>query len=275
MNQSDVSRERVGEDVERRGERAVRAEAALEDRRERVDEEERQERERDAVGRARASSRRSANARCPSTRSIQRSRFASISVGGSSSGLCRHDRVLLELRRELRRPRSTGKTNILSGTSSWKRFESMKSTSLRAPSSFRAPRSTPANSICRKQVSSTTAVGAAVGRGVAEDHLGGRARRVRDDDRPVALAPAEPEKRTLYASSQPSTTSTSFVAQLPPVVLPAVLAEARDRREQEREPRGRGRRVLDDEEAVVARLGQVVERAAAASIPRSANHALS
>jgi hypothetical protein len=36
----------------------------------------------------------------------------------------------------------------------------MKSISFRAPSSFRAPRSTPASSTCRKHVDGTTAVGA-------------------------------------------------------------------------------------------------------------------
>ena len=58
---------------------------------------------------------------------------------------------------------------------------------LRVP---RRPSSTPASSIWRKQLSATTAVGARLRRLLREDHLGRRARRVGDDDRPLALAAA-------------------------------------------------------------------------------------
>ena len=49
-------------------------------------------------------------------------------------------------------------------------------------------------------------------------------------------------------------------AELAPVALPAVLAEACHRGEQEREPGTGGGRVLDDEQVPVARIGELLER---------------
>ena len=74
------------------------------------------------------------------------------------------------------------------------RATSRKSMSSRAPArATSAPASTPANSTWRKQPSSTTPVGASAGWRIGEDDLGHRARRVRHDDRPVALARAARE----------------------------------------------------------------------------------
>ena len=128
---------------------------------------------------------------------------------GSSSGCSGTTRSAANDGRQ-REPSRTGKTNIESGTSRWKAGESMKSISCPRPSSFRAPRRTPASSTCRKQLGATTAVGARVERRPREDDLGGRARGVGDDDRPVALAAGGAREARVYASSQPSTTSTPF-----------------------------------------------------------------
>ncbi len=65
--------------------------------------------------------------------------------------------------------------------------------------------------------------------------------------------PPAPENSPKYACSHPSTTRTSFARSRRQYVLPAGLAEAGDRREQEGEARGRRRGVLDDREASVRR----------------------
>ena len=99
---------------------------------------------------------------------------------------------------------------MLPGTSAWKRSDSMKSSSARAPAPLRAPARIPASSICLKQLSATTAVGAcasglpakitsAAGLVAYETTIGR-----------FPLLPAAPENCTVYASSQPSTTSTRF-----------------------------------------------------------------
>src|SRR5918999_507051 len=158
-----VGRQRIGEDVVRRGEPAAGTEAALEDGRQGVGEEEREERQRHAVGQCAPA--------VPAQRSTilvhsftHPSRFASILSGGSSSGSSGTTANSTNSGGSTA-PRCTGKTNIDSGTSSWKRFVRRKSTSFRAPSGFEAPRRTPANSICEKQLSTTTAVGACSRRG--------------------------------------------------------------------------------------------------------------
>ncbi len=53
-------------------------------------------------------------------------------------------------------PRRTGYTYIWSGTSCWKRRLTMKSTNRSAAARCFAPRSTPTNSTCRKQVDKIT-----------------------------------------------------------------------------------------------------------------------
>ena len=92
-----------------------------------------------------------------------------------------------------------------------------------------------------------------------EVHRGRRARRVRDHERVRALVGALREVAVVRLS-QPSTTFTSLARSLRPVVAPAVVAVRGDRREQEREPGRRRRRVLDHEQALVRGLGEVVER---------------
>ena len=62
-------------------------------------------------------------------------------------------------------PSRTGNTNICSGTSSWNRDDSMKSTSCRAAAVCSLPFSTPANSTCRKHESSIVPIGDVFGCG--------------------------------------------------------------------------------------------------------------
>ena len=125
---------------------------------------------------------------------------------------------------------------MLSGTAAWKRSESMKSISARAPFALRAPASTPASSTWRKQLSRDDGGRRRGGLLLGEDHLRRRARRVRDDDRALALAAAgsrEPGRVGLL----PAVDDEDAVGpQSLPVALPAVLAEAGDGREQERQP---------------------------------------
>ena len=106
----------------------------------------------------------------------------------------RHDGEPLELRGQRRIARA-GNTNICRGMSSWKRFESMKSTSLRAPSGFRAPRRTPASSICRKQRARTTPVGALDGAARAKITSAGGLDAYETTIGRLPLLPAAPEKR--------------------------------------------------------------------------------
>ena len=62
-------------------------------------------------------------------------------------------------------PSRTGNTNICSGMSAWKRFDSMKSISSRAAAGCALPFSTPANSTCRKHESSIVPMGDVFGCG--------------------------------------------------------------------------------------------------------------
>ena len=86
-----------------------------------------------------------------------------------------------------------------------------------------------------------------------EDHLGRRARGVGDDDRPLALAAAGAGEAGRVRLLPAVDDEHAVRAQPAPVVLPAVLAELRDRGQHEREPRGRGGGVLDDEQLPVPR----------------------
>ena len=89
-----------------------------------------------------------------------------------------------------------------------------------------------------------------------EDHLRGGARRVGDDDRPLAGAPGGAGE-LLRVRLLPAVDSEHAVRpERPPVRLPAVLAEPVDGREQEGEPGGGGRRVLDHQEVAVPGLGR-------------------
>ena len=86
-------------------------------------------------------------------------------------------------------PSRTGYTNMLSGMSSWKRCESRKSMQLLRAAACSVPARTPANSTWRKHrrsIDGSRRVGRRRLR--AKIDLGRRARRVRHDDRPVALA---------------------------------------------------------------------------------------
>ena len=71
----------------------------------------------------------------------------------------------------------------------------MKSTSSRAPSSFRAPRRTPANSTWRKQTASTTPVGASLGGGSPKITSAGGLDAYETTIGRFPLLPAAPEKR--------------------------------------------------------------------------------
>ena len=66
----------------------------------------------------------------------------------------------------------------------------------------RCPSRIPANSICRKQVSTSAAVGARFGRRVGEHDLSGRARGVRHDERVLAVAGAR--RRTPRCTPAPN-----------------------------------------------------------------------
>ena len=127
----------------------------------------------------------------------------------------------------------------------------MESTGSRRSSRSFAPRRTPASSTCRKQLSSTTAVGS-LGRAAAPaEHLGDGGLDAYETT--IARFPwlPPPEKRLKYASSHPSTTTDVVCAQLAPVPLPAI-AEPRDGRKHERKARGGDRGVLDHELTAVA-----------------------
>ena len=137
----------------------------------------------------------------------------------------------------------------------------MKSISLRAPSSFAR-----AAQDARVLDLAEAAVLDRGGRRLVE-----RLRRRRSPRRPGSSrrrrrsaacpgCPPRPENCCVYASSQPSTASTPFARSAAPVPLPAVLAEAGDGREQEREAGRGGGGVLDHEQVAVARLGEVLER---------------
>jgi len=71
----------------------------------------------------------------------------------------------------------------------------MKSTSFRAPSSFRAPRKMPASSICLKQLSSRTPVGASFGRGMRPSTSAGGLEAYETTIGRFPWLPAAPEKR--------------------------------------------------------------------------------
>ena len=255
----DLARQRIGEDVERRISRP--AQSALDDGGERIEEEERQERERNAVrdDPPGAGAHRTTMSVHSST---QRSRFASISAGGSSRGCFgttanrsnsggraasrtsrEHEHlqrdVLLEALRE-------HEVDELAGA-------------LRVP---RSPQHSGELDLAKARARHDT--GGRVGRSrVAEDHLRGRARCIGDDHGTLALA-ARCAGEASVVGVLPAVHDEHVVrAELAPVALPAV-AELRDRRQHEREARRRGRRVLDDEEPAVARQRQVGERSRAA-----------
>ena len=84
----------------------------------------------------------------------------------------------------------------------------MKSSSVRARPVPRAAQHARVLDLAEAAVLDDAAVGASAGGFAGEDDLGGRARRVRDDDRPLAGLPDAPENCCVYASSQPSTAST-------------------------------------------------------------------
>ena len=92
-----------------------------------------------------------------------------------------------------------------------------------------------------------------------EHHLGRRARRVGDDDRPLALAAARARELRRVRLLPAVDHEHPVPAQLPPVIEPATLAEAGDRGQHECQPRGRRRGVLHDEQLPVGRLDEVVE----------------
>ena len=190
-----------------------------------------------ARGSPRAETRRRARGTPPGRRSWRRCTRVSAQDGCVHSSIQR-SRLRADLRRgqlerlrgrrrrtcgtpRQRRPSRTGSTNMLSGTAAWNRSESMKSISAGRLSRLRAPRgrrrTRPGGSSCR----STTAVGAVGERLLGEDHLGRRARRVGDDDRPLALAAAgarEPRRVRLL----PAVHDQHAVRPQPaPVVLPA------------------------------------------------------
>ena len=142
-------------------------------------------------------------------------------------------------------PRGTGKTNIESGMSAWKRSESRKSTSFRAPPSFGAPRRTPASSTWRKQLEVDDAGGRLRDRLAGEVDLGRRARRVGDDDRPLALAPGGAREargvRLLPAVGDEHAVRPQGLPVRPPTAVP----ESGNGGQEESEARGGGGRVLD------------------------------
>ena len=99
---------------------------------------------------------------------------------------------------------------MLSGSAFWNRSVSMKSINARAPFSFFAPARTPANSICRKHVDATAAVGAVFGGVVANMTSAGGLVAYETTIGRLPLLPPAPENCAVYASSQPSTTRTPF-----------------------------------------------------------------
>ena len=138
----DVARRVAREHSPRHVEAPVDDEAPSKDGDERPEEEDREGGERDG-GRAPPDSAHDDLVH----RATQRSRLASISSAGSRSGSFGTTAYFTNPR-GVGRP-TTGYTNIDPGTSAWKRSESMKSISFRAPSTLCAPRRTPAYSTWR------------------------------------------------------------------------------------------------------------------------------
>ena len=98
---------------------------------------------------------------------------------------------------------------MLSGMSSWKRLESMKSMNACAPGSLSAFFNTPANSICSKHDDSTTATrGSSRGGSEYTTSAGG----LEAYDTTIGRSPGPPPavKSVWYASVQSFTTRTSF-----------------------------------------------------------------
>ena len=236
-------------------------------RRQRIDEEDSDERERQR-GKDSAGAREDAPVRLHAQRrtmsvhsSIQRSRLAPI-VAGSNEITVR--RAWPRARRRPRAPPrlvAPGRRTCCSGMSAWNSATSMKSMNLRAPVQ---PTSAPCEHTGEFDLPE-----AAIGRGrrrrlgrrwIRENDLRHRARGVGHDDRPIALARAAGERRRSRPSSQPSTTSTSLsrraaASSRARCSRRLVLAEAADGGQQERQSRRRGRRVLDDEHARVTPAG--------------------
>ncbi len=238
----DLARQRIREDVERRV--ACATQAPLDDRRDGIEEEQREEGERNPEREQppRAAAHRTTMSVHSST---QRSRFSSISSGGSSSGdsgttancsnsggsaasrPCREDEhlqrdVLLEALREHEVDQLARAVLVLRAAKDAGELDLPEAAVLDdTRRRFGRPR-------------------------IPEDHLGGRARRIGDDDRAVPLAPGRAGEARVVRVLPAVDDEDVVRAQLAPVALPAV-SELRDRREHEREARRRGRGVLDDE----------------------------
>ena len=90
-------------------------------------------------------------------------------------------------------------------------------------------------------------------------HLDRRARRVADDER--ARSPTAAAREQVVVRLLPTLGDRDpVVLELLPVVLPPVRSELGHGREEEGQTRRRRRRILDHEQALVLRLGEVVER---------------